>query len=330
MKWRSRNRIPLWLGAGWLAAGAAWLGTACSDGTSREFMSLGTAGTGGIYYPLGGAIAARLSMMDPERQYTAEVSGGSVENVNRLGERQTDLAFATGNTVYEAARGGQDYAEPVEDLRILAPLYPNVTHIVVSRGSDAASLADLRGGTVSVGAPGSGTEQMARQILAAYDLTYDDVTPRYLSFNESATALKDGALDAAIISVGYPAAAVLDAITTGGARLLPMEPERIERLQSQYVYYTRGTIPQGAYPGMEGDVTTAAVLNWIVGMADLPDDVVSRVLSLLGDQRDQLGQVHEMVNQIRLESLLVAPIDVHSATRAWMTANLPGTPGTDS
>jgi len=329
MKWRLRKRISPWLGAGWLAAGAACLGTACSDGTSREFMSLGTAGTGGIYYPLGGAIAARLSVMDAERQYTAEVSGGSVENVNRLGERQTDLAFATGNTVYEAARGGQDYAEPVEGLRILAPLYPNVTHIVVSRGSGAVSPADLRGGTVSVGAPGSGTEQMARQILAAYDLTYDDVTPRYLSFNESATALKDGALDAAIISVGYPAAAVLDAITTGGARLLPMEPERIERLQSQYVYYTRGTIPQGAYPDMEGDVTTAAVLNWIVGMDDLPDDVVGNVLSLLGERREELGQVHEMVGQIRMESLLVAPIEVHPATREWMTANLPGTPGSD-
>ena len=177
---------------------------ACSDSASRQFLSLGTAGTGGIYYPLGGAMAARLSISDTLRQYTAEVSGGSVENVNRLRERQTDLAFATGNTVFEAFSGGQDYPEPVSDLRILAPLYPNMTHIVVKRGSTATSLADLAGGVVSVGPPGSGTEQMSRQILEAYGLTYDDVTPRYLSFNESATALKDGAIDAAIISVGYP------------------------------------------------------------------------------------------------------------------------------
>lgn len=299
-------------------------GAACSPPGTREFMSLGTAGTGGIYYPLGGALASRLSVMDSTRQYTAEVSGGSVENVNRLRERQTDLAFATGNTIYEAATGGQDYDEAVEELRIVAPLYPNMTHVLVSRGSTATSVAELRGRTVSVGPAGSGTEQMARQVLGAYDLTYDDVTPRYLSFTESATALKDGALDAAIISVGYPAAAVLEATTTGGARLLAMETEKIDLLQSRYPYYSQGTIPQGAYPAMDGDVTTAAVLNWVVAMSEVPDDVVGLVLRLLADERDELGQVHEMVNQIRMGSLLVAPIEAHAATQAWMTAHLPG------
>ena len=146
-------------------AGVAIAGSAtCSDSGRQEFLSLGTAGTGGIYYPLGGAIAARLSVMDSVRPYTAEVSGGSVENVNRLRERQTDLAFATGNTIYEAATGGQDYEEAVADLRVLAPLYANMTHIVVARGSTAGAIADLAGGTVSVRPPGSGTEQMSRQI----------------------------------------------------------------------------------------------------------------------------------------------------------------------
>lgn len=325
----ARSRLPRWRASKPIlhvalsaAAVVAW--AACSDSGPRAFMSLGTAGTGGIYYPLGGALAARLSVMDTVRQYTAEVSGGSVENVNRLRERQTDLAFATGNTIYEAATGGQDYDEAVEGLRILAPLYPNVTHILVSRGSSATSVADLRGQTVSVGAAGSGTEQMARQVLEAYDLTYDDVTPRYLSFTESATALKDGALDAAIISVGYPAAAVLEATTTGGARLLAMETEKVDLLQSRYPYYSRGTIPQGVYPAMDGEVTTAAVLNWVVAMEDVPSDVVSHVLHLLAEEQNDLGQVHEMVNQVRMESLLVAPIDVHPTTQEWMTAHLPG------
>ena len=325
----TRSQLPRWRAAKpilhvALSAAVVVAAAACSDSGTRAFMSLGTAGTGGIYYPLGGALAARLSVMDTVRQYTAEVSGGSVENVNRLRERQTDLAFATGNTIYEAATGGQDYDEAVEGLRILAPLYPNVTHVLVSRGSSATSVADLRGQTVSVGAAGSGTEQMARQVLAAYDLTYDDVTPRYLSFTESATALKDGALDAAIISVGYPAAAVLEATTTGGARLLAMETEKIDLLQSRYPYYSRGTIPQGVYPAMDGEVTTAAVLNWVVAMEDVPSDVVSHVLHLLAEEQNDLGQVHEMVNQIRMESLLVAPIDVHPTTQEWMTAHLPG------
>ena len=299
------------------------LGTAaCSGSGPQEFLSLGTAGTGGIYYPLGGAIAARLSVMDTLRQYTAEVSGGSVENVNRLRERQIDLAFATGNTVYEAATGGQDYEQAVADLRILAPLYPNMTHIVVSRGTTATSLAELAGGTVSVGAAGSGTEQMSRQILEAYGLTYDDVTVRYLSFNESATALKDGALDAAIISVGYPAAAVLEATTTGGARLLPMEAEQVDYLREHYPYYVHGEIPAGSYPGTDEPIPTAGIMNWVIGMADTPPDVVRSVVGLLADDRAALAQVHEMVHQITMPVLLEAPIPLHDVTEAWVSANL--------
>ena len=296
----------------------------CSDSGPREFLSLGTAGTGGIYYPLGGAMAARLSVMDSVRQYTAEVSGGSVENVNRLRERQTDLAFATGNTIYEAATGGQDYEQAVADLRILAPLYPNMTHIVVARGSTANSLADLAGGTVSVGPPGSGTEQMSRQILDAYGLTYDDVTPRYLTFNESANALRDGALDAAIISVGYPAAAVLEATTTGGARLLAMEADRVDYLRANYPYYIHGEIPAGTYPGTDAAVPTAGIMNWVIGMEELPGEVVGNVVRMLADDRDELAQVHDMVRQIDMASLLDAPIGLHAVTRTWVEANLAG------
>ncbi len=285
-------------------------------------MSLGTGGTGGVYYPLGGAIAARLSLVDPGRQYTAEVSGGAVENVNRLRERQTDLAFATGNTVFEAATGGQDYEEAVADLRILAPLYANVAHVVVPRGSRARSVADLEGGLVSVGASGSGTEQMSRQILEAYGLNYDNVRPRYLSFNESATALKDGAIDAAILSVGFPAAAVLEATTTGGARILPMEAERVRSLRERYPYYVVDEIPAGAYPGVDEAVPTAGILNWVVGMSDVPDDVVGHLVDLLTLERERLAQVHDVAGRIDMESLLDAPIELHRATRAWADAHL--------
>ena len=307
-----------------LAAAATLLAAAATPScdSPQEFLSLGTAGTGGIYYPLGGAMAARLSLNDPLRQYTAEVSGGSVENVNRLRARQTDLAFATGNTVFEAATGGQDYAEAVEDLRVLAPLYPNMTHILVSRGSTASSVSDLVGGRVSVGAAGSGTEQMSRQILEAYGLGYDDVQPQYLTFNESATALKDGAIDAAIISVGYPAAAVLEATTTGGARLLAMEPDRIQFLRERYPYFITGEIPGGIYPGADEPLETAAIMNWVVGMADLPEQVVDGVLRLLTDDREALAQVHEMVDQIDMARLREAPIRLHNVTQTWVDLNI--------
>ena len=110
-------------------------------------------------------------------------------------------------------------------------------------------MSDLAGGRVSVGAAGSGTEQMSRQILEAYGFSYDDVQPQYLTFNESATALKDGAIDAAIISVGYPAAAVLEATTTGGARLLAMEPDRIRSNSGGDLMRLAGAV---TVPGLTG------------------------------------------------------------------------------
>jgi len=313
----------------WAAAFAAGLSllVGCSGSGPAQFLSLGTAGTGGIYYPLGGALASQMSLADSMRQYTAEVSGGSVENVSRLQNGQIDLAFALGNTVYEAYNGGQDYDAPVSGLRIVAPLYPNVTHIVVAGTSSARSVADLAGGTVSVGPAGSGTEQMSRQILDAYGLSYDDVEVRYLSFSESATALKDGAIDAALISVGYPAAAVLEATTTAGARLLPMEAAALARLRENYPYYIPGTIPAGSYPGVDEDIPTAAIFNWIIAMDSLDPDVVDVLLHVVVDERDRLERVHDMARQMDMSLLADAPIPLHPTTAAWRSANGGVAPG---
>jgi TRAP transporter 4TM/12TM fusion protein/TRAP transporter TAXI family solute receptor len=285
---------------------------------AEEFMSLGTAGTAGIYYPLGGAIASRLSVADPDRQYTAEVSGGSVENANRVASGQMDLAMAIASTIYEAQRGEGDFERPLSGLRAVAPLYPNVTHILVPASSSVRSVADLAGRRVSVGAAGSGTEQLARHVLEAYGLTYDDLEPRYLSFGESSAALRDGAIDAAIISVGYPAAAVLEASTTSDMRLLSIEPDVLDRMLEEHPYYSAGVIPAGAYPGVDEDVTTLAVMNWVFALESLDDDVVTTLLNIFADDRVSLEQVHDMAKQIDLSLLANPPIPLHPAAERWL------------
>jgi TRAP transporter TAXI family solute receptor len=303
-----------------LSLSVVMAGCAGEGGAGRvEFLSLGTAGTGGIYYPLGGAITNLLSAGDTLRQYTAEVTGGSVENVNRLREGQIDLGFALAVSVFEAFHGGADYGEPFASLRVVAPLYPNMVHLLVPRNSTANSLADLAGARVSVGAAGSGTEEVARQLLEAYGLSYEEVDARFLTFSESSSSLRDGAIDAAIISVGYPAAAVLEATTTGGARLLSFEPDRVAALQERYPYYSPGVIPAGVYPGVEGDIRSVAMMNWIVAREDLDDDVVTRLLYILRDQKESLARVHEMAGQIDLRTLRNAPIPLHPATEAWLS-----------
>ena len=133
-----------------------------------SFFSLGTAGTGGIYYPLGGVIASLLTQADENQIFNAEVTGGAVENINRIRAGQMELAFATANTVYDAYFGSPEFNGTVPDLRVVAPLYPNPTHILVAEGSEAQSIEDFRGLRVSVGAPGSGTEQISKRILEAH------------------------------------------------------------------------------------------------------------------------------------------------------------------
>jgi uncharacterized protein len=301
-----------------VAAAALLALPGCGDGNARDrFMSIGTGGTGGVYYPLGGALASRLSLGDPERQYTAEVTGGSVENVNRIRERQIDFGFVLANTVYEAFHGGDGASQPMSGLRIMAPMYPNVTHILVRSASNIQSLPDLRGTRVSVGSAGSGTEQHARHLLEIAGLSYADLQVRYLSFNESASALGDGAIDAAIISVGYPAAAVLEATTTGNVRLIPVSAEELAALIARYPYYTASTIPAGLYRGVTEPIPAVATMTWLVGLDSLPADVVARVLNILEDERDALARTHEMAGRIELRDLLDAPIPVHPAVATW-------------
>ena len=290
----------------------------------RRFMSIGTGGTGGLYYPLGGALASRLSARDTLRQYTAEVTGGSVENIVRIASGEMDLGFAIGTSVYEAYHGGGDFAQPVTGLRVVAPLYPNLTHVLVPTGPAVQTIGALRGRRVSVGAAGSGTEQVAQHVLQAYGLTYDDIDERYLSFTESAAALADGSIDAAILSVGLPASAVLEVTTTGRARLLPIDSTVIARLTDAYSYYSPATIPAGAYPGVTAPLPTVSVLNWIVAREDLPDDVAVMLLDILRDDAAALRRVADSAGQINLSNMHASPVPLHEAAARWLEATTTG------
>jgi hypothetical protein len=317
-----RTLLDRMTGATWLFMVTVLAGACGAEGGGRAFMSIGTAGTGGLYYPIGGALASRLSIRDSARTYTAEVTGGSVENIQRLARGQMDLAFVIGTTAWEAYNGGTDFDSPQSWLRVVAPLYPNLTHILVRTGADIGSVGDLRGQRVSVGAAGSGTEQLARHVLEAYGLTYDDVDEKFLSFTESASALADAAIDAAIITVGYPASAVLEATTTGRVELLPVDSAHVAALISKYPYYATSTIPSGTYPGQTAALPTFSVMNWIVARDDLDPVVVTSVLDVLSEEIDGLRQAVDIAGQIRLTNLYAAPIPLHAAARAWLDRNV--------
>lgn len=302
--------------AAWcVAAGVAV--TACDNGVPNRFLSIGTGGTGGIYYPLGGAIASRMSLSDPVRQYTAEVTGGSVENINRIVTGEMDLGFTMATNAYLAYHG--DSTTPARtSLRLIAPLYPNLVHVVVAKGAGIVGIEGFQGRRVSVGSAGSGTEQVARQLLAAYALSYDDLDERFLSFRESSDALRDGAIDAAIIAAGFPTSAVLEVATAGLVTLLPIDGEHQRQMAAQYPYYRAAVLPANAYPGQAQEIPTIAVLNWIIGSDALDGTVVRRLLQTLADDRAALERVHAIAAQIDLTALGdPVPIPLHPAAEAW-------------
>jgi hypothetical protein len=265
---------------------------------------------------LGGALANRLSLADSTRQYTAEVTGGSVENLNRIAGGEMDLGMSMAITAYEAYTGGLGFPQPQQNLRLVAPLYPNVTHILASPSGDMSTLRDARGRRVSVGPPGSGTEQVARTILNAAGLTYDDIQVRYLSFREAADALRDGAIDMAFVSAGYPAAAVLEATTSRSAILMPIPDDVAQSLVEEHTYFHLGEIPAGAYPRQEHPLVTVTTLNWLVGSDALAPEVVLYVLRILREERAQLERVHTIAAQIDLAPLnRTPPLPFHEAAR---------------
>lgn len=292
----------------------------CGDGGSNQFLSIGTGGTGGIYYPLGGAIASRMSLADAPRRYTAEVTGGSVENINRVLNGEMDLGFTMATNAY-AAYYGDGETPPHPSLRLVAPLYPNLVHVVAARNGPVSEIGDFRGRRISVGSAGSGTEQVSRQVLEAYDLTYDDIEERFLSFRETADALRDGAIDAAIIAAGFPASAVLEVATAGVVTLLPIDEARQERLSADHPYYRSAVIPADAYPGMSREIPTIAVMNWMIGSDALDSAIVNRLLETLANDGPALVRVHAIAAQIDLTALGdPVPIPLHPAAEEWFRA----------
>ncbi|MEX2295426.1 MAG: TRAP transporter fused permease subunit, partial [Gemmatimonadota bacterium] len=231
----------------------------CEAGDSDRFLSIGTGNIGGIYYPIGGALASRLSARDPDRQYTAEVTAASVENIKRMEQGQIDLALSMTTTIISAYEGGtEQFPQPVPNLRIVAPLWPNPVTVVVPPDSEIRSLHEIRGERVSVGAAGSGAEEFVRVLLGAYGITYDDIEERYLTINESTAAIRDRTIAIAIVPVAYPAAGIMEITTTGSAKLIPLEGPEIDALIRERPYLFATVTPAGAYRGVDADVPTIA------------------------------------------------------------------------
>jgi hypothetical protein len=275
-------------------------GCGSSDG-GKKFLNIATGGTAGTYYPIGGAMSEILNNEIKGMNASAQSTGATVANINMLKEGQVDLAIVQNDITYYAANGTEMFeGKKVENIKGIATLYPETCQIVTLDGKGIKSIADLKGKRVAVGAMGSGAEANARQILAAYGITYDDIDEQFLSFSEAASALKDGNVDAAFLTAGYPTAAVQDIASQNKVRLLPVEAAKADALISKYPFYTKVTIPAGTY-GMTEPVEAISVMAMLVCSDKVDEALGYEVTKALFTHLDRIQAAHAAAKAITKE-----------------------------
>src|SRR5687768_5554906 len=233
-------------------------------------LSIATGGTGGVYYPLGGGMANVLSKYVPGMQATAEVTGGSVDNLKLIGTGKPYIALSMADAGQDAYRGEDKFKGSKVPLRTLMILYPNRMHVVTVEGTGINSIKDLKGKRVSTGSPGSATEVMAFRVIEAAGLDKDkDMTRERLGVAESTNAIKDGKIDAYFWVGGLPTAAVTDLAASPGIKLKLIDhSEVVEKMNAKYGgIYSAGVIPPKTYPGQDKDNKIAVVQNILVANA---------------------------------------------------------------
>ncbi len=269
----------------------------------KKFLNIGTGGTAGTYYPIGGAIAEILNKEIPGMNASAQSTGASVANINMLSDGSVDLATVQNDITYYAVTGTEMFAgKKVDGLQGIASLYPETCQFVTLQSSGIKSLSELKGKRVAVGAVGSGVEANARQILAAYGITYDDIDEQFLSFAEGANALKDGNVDVAVLTAGYPTASVQDIASQNPVRLLPVDDQIADQLIAQYPFYTKTVIPAGTYAGFDEAVPGVSVMAMLVAGPTVNETLGYDIAKAIFSHLDRLQGAHAVGKQITKDS----------------------------
>ena len=279
-------------------------------------ISIATGGTGGVYYPMGGGMANVLSKYVPGMQATAEVTGGSVDNLKLIGTGKPYIAFAMADASQDAYRGVDKFKGSKVPLRTLMVLYPNRMHVVTIEGTGINTMKDLKGKRVSTGSPGSATEVMAFRIIEAAGLDKDkDMKRERLGVAESVNAIKDRKIDAFFWVGGLPTAAVTDLAATPGIKIKMVDhADVVPAMNKKYGnLYVEDVIPKSTYSGMTADNHQATVWNILVAHEKMSDQEAYNIVKAIFDKRDDLITVHKEAANIKLENQKTAasPIPFH-------------------
>ncbi|MBP0981154.1 MAG: TAXI family TRAP transporter solute-binding subunit [Oscillospiraceae bacterium] len=242
-----------------------------------QFITVATGPTSGIYYPIGGAIATALK--DYGYDTSAEATNASGANIQIILDGDAEIAIAMQDVIMQAYNATDAYAdkEPATKLRSMMRLWPNYVQLVTTADTGITKVEDLKGKRVGVGAPNSGVEVNARTILAAYGITYDDITPDYLAYGEAIDNMKNGQCDAVFVTSGLPNATVMELGVQYDMVVVPIDGAGRDKLVSENPIYAKAVIPANTYNNKE-DVEGVFVYNILVTNEDLEDKVVYDML----------------------------------------------------
>ncbi len=304
---------------GGLAACAIVLGAALIAGAAiaqQKTIAIATGGTGGVYYPLGGGLANILSKSLPGYQATAEVTGGSVDNLKLIGSGQSELAFSMADAALDAFNGEDKFKSGKVAVRTLMVLYPNRMHVVTIDGIGITKMSDLKGKRVSTGSPGSATEVMAFRVIEAAGLDKDkDMKRERLGVAESVNAIKDRKIDAFFWVGGLPTAAVTDLGATPGVKIKLIDhSDVVDKMNAKYgKLYVTDVIPTKTYPGQDADNKIATVWNILVSNDKMADDVAYAVVKIIFDKKADLVAVHKEAENFdyKFQKTASSPIPWH-------------------
>lgn len=279
-------------------AAAMAIGASGVQAQEMNFFSIGTGGTGGTYFPLGGAIANSISNPPGSRGCDeggscgvpglvaiAQSSRGSVANVNGIKSGILSSGFSQSDVAYWAysGTGTFDGQEPMQDLRAIAALYPEHIHLVASKASGITSVADLKGKRVSLDEPGSGTYVDAQLILKAFGLAESDVTVENLKPGPASDAIRNGQLDALFFVGGYPAGTLVELASSSEVVLVPISGPEVDAMIAEYSFFSKDPIPDGVYQDVPGAETVAVGAQWLTS-ANQKDDLIYEITKALWNE----------------------------------------------
>jgi TRAP transporter TAXI family solute receptor len=283
------------------------------------FISVGTGGTGGIYYPYGGGVAEIWTKYVKGVKAVAEVTGASVENVKLAHKGETVVGEVMGDVAVAGFNGLSKFKGKKHDILSMAIMYPNLLQIVALKSTGITDITQVKGRSISTGSPGSGTNFMAEAVLKALGIAADSYKDSRLSFTESANALRDGTIDVGIWSVGPGTSSILDLATTHEINMLGFTPEQTEQILAANTTYSSVELAGGVYRGIDKPVPTIGVWNVMICQASLDTDMVYRLAKALFEHNDYLQKIHPSAAYTTPENAVkYSPIPLHPGTIKYL------------